>query len=182
MLAAFAVRADGQSNPKSLNLSSRPAADPYEFTVGDILSSTSDTNLYDPLTIQQLRLLKEDAQPSWDPDDIDPDKTRRVVEKAMAIELGRTLAWQIQRSELRDLYNDTSRALKRLQQRFRYSLQSDGNSLSVSRRKQGRKLLELNMEFNVKRGLDPQIRIGDSLRFRYDYLYDRTMLEYGFNF
>ena len=56
------------------------------------------------------------------------------------------------------------------------------HALALTRKRVGRKLLELNMEFNVKRGLDPQIRIGDTLRFRYDYLYDRTMLELGFNF
>lgn len=173
----------GGTNQKSLDL--RPASsNPYDFgsTVDEILQDASDTSSYDPLTVMQLRMLKEDAQPSWNPEDIDPYKTRRAVEKALAIELGSHLSRQLMKSELRDTYRNTLRAYKRLQDRFRYSLQSDGESMALSRKNEGRKLLELNVEFNLKRGVDPQIRIGDAVRFRYDYLYERTMLEFGFNF
>ena len=52
-------------------------------TVDDILQDTSDTNLYGPLPGQQAA--EEDAQPSWEPDDIDPYKTRRVVQKCHTI-------------------------------------------------------------------------------------------------
>ncbi len=182
---AHAQNSSSGIHRKSLDLNPS-ASNPYEFSLGstvdDILQDTSDTNLYDPITIGQLRLLKEDAQPSWEPDDIDPYKTRRVVQKAFAIQFGRSISRQIMQSDLRETYRYSLQAYKRLQEVFRYSLQSDGESLAVSRLPKGRKLLELNMEFNVKQGFDPQIRIGDSLRFRYDYVYDRTLLEFGFNF
>jgi hypothetical protein len=157
----------------------------YDFTLDsafDILNDTTNTDLYDPITISTLRRLKEDAQPAWNPEDIDPDLTRRVVERAFAIQSGRNLSNLINRSELQTTYKSIKQGLKSVQDTFRYSVQNTGNGVEVSKQKQGRKILELNMEFNLKQGLDPQIKIGESVRFRYDYTSKRPVLEYGFRF
>lgn len=158
---------------------------PYGFTVDsafDILNDTASTDLYDPITISTLRRLKEDAQPAWDGDDIDPEKTRRVVERAFAIQSGRNLSSTIEKSELKPLYQDIKDGLKEVQDTFRYSVQSNGDSLAVSRKKKGEKLLELNVELSLKQGLDPQFKLGENVRFRYDYSNQRPLLEYGFKF
>jgi len=150
--------------------------------VDDILNSETDTSFDDSLTIKNLSRLKEEAQPSWNPDDIDTDQTRRVVEKAFAIQSARSLNVLIKRSDVGDYYRDVIKGVKGIQKLFRYSLQSDGSSVTVSKKRKGSKLLELNLQFNVNQGVDPQITIGDAMRFRYDYVYNRPMLEYGFDF
>ena len=181
--------ADAQSptGAKTLNLGTQSGTAIYNnerlgTSLDNILTSTSDSSLYDPLTVGQLRMLMEDAQPSWDPSGYDPDKTRRLGEKALAMQLGQSISRQIKESELRDTYNSLMRLYKQIKQSFRYSVQTDGDSFEVSRKKKGRKLLELNVDFNLKHGMDPQLRVGENFRFRYDYLYDRTMLEYGLKF
>ena len=53
--------------------------------LGEILTATADTDLYDPITIANLRILRDKAQPYWSEDDIDPERTRRVVRKALTV-------------------------------------------------------------------------------------------------
>lgn len=161
------------------------AVDSYAFTAEsafDILNDTASTDLYDPLTIQTLKRLKEDARPAWDGDDEDVDKTRRVVERALAIQSGRNISSTLEQSELRSTYRAIKQGLKNFQNNFRYSLQTTGKSMEVSKEKKGKKLLELNVELNLKQGLDPQLKMGEHLRFRYDYTSQRPLLEYGFRF
>jgi hypothetical protein len=142
----------------------------------------ANTSAYHPLTLAHLRLLKEVAQPTLHPEDYDPDMTKIVVQKVLAIQSGRALSRLVEGSELRQTYRAAMTDIKALQNRFRYSLQSDGEGVAVSRQKLGRKLMELNLELNVRQGFDPQIHFGKDVRFRYDYLRQRAMLEYGFEF
>lgn len=158
----------------------------YDFSVGDefdrILTTSSDTDLYDPLTIANLRKLKEDAVPPWDPLDIDPERTRKVVEKAFAIQSARSLIKLINQSEIKPVYALFKNTVKNFSDLFRYSVQDRGDELTVSKSKQGDKLIELNLEFNLKQGVDPQINVGDSFRLRYDYTTKRSLFEYGVDF
>lgn len=154
----------------------------FDGQVDEIITTSADTTLYDPLTIEHLKRLKEQAQPFWNPDDIDPEKTRRVVEKALALQTTTSVSRLVKKSELQDTYRHLYRSFKRFKDTFRYSLQSGSNGLSISNRPEGQNLVEFNMEFNAKHGLDPQLRIGDAVRFRYDYVERRPLLEYGFNF
>ncbi|MEZ4754852.1 MAG: hypothetical protein R3A13_11195 [Bdellovibrionota bacterium] len=79
-------------------------------------------------------------------------------------------------------YHELKKSFSTFQNFFRYSLQNKGDQLTVSKKETGRKLLELSVELNLKKGIDPQIRIGENTRFRYDYYTKGAMLEYGFNF
>jgi hypothetical protein len=59
----------------------------------------------------------------------------------------------------------------------------DGSEgLTISKTSKGTSLLELDLQFNASKGVDPQIKIGEFMRFRYDYVDKRPMLEYGLNF
>lgn len=170
-------------NRKSLGLNETAVSTTdLSTTLDRLIDSSTDTDLYDPMTISSLQRLKEDAQPEIHPDDLDPDRTRRVVEKAFAIQFGRSFSQLINRSELKPLYHQVQQSFKSVQDHFRYSLQSNSEGWTVSKRKVGKRLLELSLEFNVKQGVDPQLRIGESVRFRYDYIDQRPMLEYGFDF
>lgn len=158
----------------------------YEFNLGStldkILEGTADTDPYDAVTISNLRRLKEDAQPENYPDDLDPYRTRRIVEKALAIQSGNSISRLIQQSELRPLYRAIKQEFFKIREHLKFSLQSGSDGLIVSRKPRGQKLLELNLELNLKQGMDPQIRIGESFKFRYDYVDKVPVLEYGFAF
>ena len=151
-------------------------------SLSDLVGDGSGSGGYSPFSLAQLRLLKEVAQPSYNPNDYDPDLTGRVVSKMFAIQSGRAVSDAIQRSELQQTYRAALRGIKTVQERFRYSVQHTGRSVAVSRRNLGRKLVELNVDFNLRQGVDPQIRFGDHIRLRYDWVNNRSMLEYGVEF
>ncbi|NLF25678.1 MAG: hypothetical protein GX589_08505 [Deltaproteobacteria bacterium] len=137
---------------------------------------------YNQLTLANLRLMKEVAQPSHRPDDYDSDLTERVVSKMLTIQSFRSVSALINKSELQQSYRSAIRGVKKLQSRFRYSLQSGKEGLTVSRRKVGKKLIEVNLDFNLHQGVDPQINFGKYFRVRYDFINNRSILEYGFEF
>jgi len=131
----------------------------------------------------QLRDLKERAEPWWDPEDgADQDETQRVAEKAIAIQGSTSLLYLLKRSDLRNSYKDFARNFTKFTDYFRYSLQDTGEGLDFSRNKKGEELIEFSLKFSVNRGADPQIYLGESVRLRYDWAEQHTMLEYGINF
>ncbi|RMG39705.1 MAG: hypothetical protein D6719_12690 [Candidatus Dadabacteria bacterium] len=158
----------------------------YDFTLAEtvtnIIEDSANTDLYDQLTLNNLQRLKEEAQPPWNPADIDPYKTRQVVEKALAIQSGRSIIKLLNQSELRSSYLAFKRYLNSIRKALSFSLQDSGDRYLISREKKGKQLIELNMEFNLRNGLDPQLNLGNSLRFRYNYLEKRPVLELGFDF
>ncbi len=160
--------------------------DTFSFSFPDTLDSLFESSirsdLYDSITVMNFRRLKEQADPYWDGDEADPIRSRRAAEKGLAMQTATSLSNVLKKSELRDTYFQLREAFRDLQNTFRYSVQSDGESLTVSRSSKGKKWLELQMEFNAKRGVDPQIRLGDHLRLRYDFIESRPLLEVGADF
>lgn len=151
-------------------------------SLDDFINTSADTNLYDPLTVMRLRMLKEQAQPGTNIDDIDPEETRNVVQKAFAIQTTTSMMNLIEGSELRDSFRSIERGFKEFTSLFKYSIQDTGDSYSISKKSEGKKLLELNMNFSLSKGADPQFHIGECFRFRYDWQESQTMFEYGINF
>jgi hypothetical protein len=179
--------AAGQANQKALITrmeTSRGSV--YEFSLNQeidtLLEHSADTDLYDPITIAHLRAMQEDAEPPWKPDDADPYKTRHVVEKAFAIQSARTISRVLQKSELAPAYHAFLRGVKHVQDFCRYSVQDTGQEITVAKETRGAKLLEFNVQFSLKQGMDPQVRIGDSFRVRWDYTSNQTLLEYSLDF
>lgn len=158
----------------------------YQFKLSNavdrLVSLSADTDIYDPLTIATLRRMREEAQPSYNPRDIDPEKLRRVTERAFAIQSGKVISNTLYHSELRPEYRAFQETVRSIQSFFRYSVQTNGEQLSVGKKSKGRKLIELNVELSLRTGLDPQVRLGRDFRFRYDRSAKAPMLEYGFNF
>ncbi|MCB0353850.1 MAG: hypothetical protein KDD64_10010 [Bdellovibrionales bacterium] len=153
-----------------------------ESSVTDIFNSSSSETLYDELTLQQLRLLKERALPIWKSDDADPVRMQRVTEKALSMRLLESVSNQLMESDLRDSFEALRSYFRSLNDFLRYSVQSDGDSLSVTSKNRGKKWIEFRPEINLRQGIDPQIRIGERLRFRYDYLDKRPYLEFSLDF
>ncbi len=151
-----------------------------EFQFG--LRDSLYTELYDPLTIARLRRMQDEAKPQVGRDDYDADKTRDVAESAFAIQSGKTFVKVISKSDLRNVYQDVKRGFERVQSVFRYSVQSTGESMTFTRKRTGTRWLEFNVEFSPRTVLEPQLRIADVVRFRYDYSEQRPMLEYQFAF
>ena len=147
-----------------------------------IIIAPTDSNLYDPLTIENFKRLRDISKPIWNDDDYDPERMRRASEKAFAMQAGRTMSDLLHRSDLQDVYRDLKKYFRNFQDLFRYSVQDNGEKIQLSKATKGKKLLELSVEVNLKRGVDPQLRIGENTRFRYDYYYKRAMFEYGFDF
>lgn len=158
----------------------------YDFRLGasidKMLSQGSDTDLYDPMTIENLKRLKEEAQPQLNPDDIDPLRTRTVVEQALALQSGQSVINLIKTSDLRETYLAIKRGFLNFQDAVRYKVQRDSSGFQVSREKKGKSLIEFNVEFNAHTVLDPQLRIGEVVRFRYDYGDKAPVLEYHYQF
>ena len=173
--------------PVGKSLRTTPSKDPlYDLnlssTLDRMLGETSTSDIHDPLTISSLKRLQERALPSWRPDDIDPEQTRNVAERALAFQSGRTIHDLLRNSELKGVYRSIRQAFSDFQDTFRYSVQKGDTGYTVSQAKKGSKLMEFNLEINPKQGLDPQVRIGDNTRFRYDFSSQAPMLEYGFSF
>ncbi|MBN8548172.1 MAG: hypothetical protein J0M12_02530 [Deltaproteobacteria bacterium] len=158
----------------------------YDFNLGStfdrILTETASTELYDPFTINNLKRMQAEAQPDWDPAGIDPDRTRTVAERAFSIQAGRSMINTLKNSDVRQTYYDVVGTFSSVQEAFRFSVRNDGSSLSVGKKGTGQKLIEFNVEFNLRQGLDPQLRIGRSGKLHYDTNLNAPMLEYGFAF
>lgn len=173
-------------NLKTLKSPSYLEASPYSpnfaGTFNSILESSVDSNLYDPLTIATLKRLREDAQPFYNPRDVDPDRTRRIGEKALAIQSGRSLAEVLDHSELQPVFFSIKQEMEGIKRLFGFSLQNVGHGYAVSRDPRGKKLVEFGIEFNLKRGIDPQIRLGEKFRLRYDFVDQRPIFEFATNF
>lgn len=148
-----------------------------EFFVGSV-----DSTLFDSFTLMQLRGMKEEAQPSFNREDYDEDVLRYVVQKSFVIQSAGSITPVINRSDLRPAFQAIRRGLKQVTDTVRYSLQTDGNSLRVDNKPRGKKLLELELRITPKQGFDPQLRIGDYVRFRYDWREKTNLCEFGFDF
>jgi len=165
--------------------SSMPRIYTYDSSASSNLSdliAEGAPDAYNPLTLANLRLMKEVAQPKHRPEDYDSDLSERIVSKMLTIQTSRSLSTLIQQSELRQSYISAIRTIKRIQERFRYSLQNKGDALTLSRQNEGRKIMELNLDFNLRQGVDPQINFGKYFRMRYDFIANRSMLEFGLEF
>lgn len=171
----------GRSFKRSSEFSAATETLDLTATVDRLINFSTDTDLYDPLTVQRLRAMQEEAQPRTNSTDLDPELTRRVAERALAIQSGRTVAQVLEKSELRSAFRELRSQIRSFQDLFRYSLQQEPDGLTVSRQSTGKKLLELNVDLNLKNGLYPSIRIGDAVRFRLADDYRTPMLEYGIN-
>lgn len=187
-LLAGGESASAQARPDTKGLRGGSTTDDavFQFQNGnnwDLVSGVKDFDTYDARTMQILRNLHADSRPFWEGDhDNEVHRERRATERAFAIQSGRQLSTILNTSELKPIYNDVRSTLSRLQDVVRYSVQSDGSGISVSKKKKGRPLLELNLNFNLKQGLDPQIKMGENLYFRYDWLEGTPLLEYGVRF
>lgn len=161
------------------------SADPFAFDFSsavEVLSDSTELNLYDPITIATLRRLQEDATPAYDPRDIDPVQMRHVVEKAFAIQAGRTFVNAIKDSDLGPLHRELLRSFERLQGLLNFSLSHSHDGLSAGQDPEGHRLFSLNVRMSAREGFDPQIQLSDDFRIRYDLGDKQTMLEYAFGF
>lgn len=158
----------------------------YDFNLGStfdkILSETASTDLYDSFTVMTLKRMQAEAQPAWDPAGIDPDLTRQVAERAFSIQAGRTIVATLKKSDLRETYRDVISCFTTIQEALRLTLKDTGSSWSMSKKAPGKKLIEFKVEFNMRHGLDPQLNMGETMRFRYDTASRGPLLEYGFAF
>ena len=154
----------------------------FERNMQDFIRPGNGKNQYDAEAMHQLSLLKQDAMPLLDADDFDIYRTERAATKALMMEGGHDVSNLLHDSELGSFYRQTLRSIREIQSMFRFSVQESHDGYVFSREQQGRKFLELDIQFDIKRGVDPQITIMDTVSFRYDPLYNRTVLEYGFRF
>lgn len=182
---ARAQNRDGPLITNTRSLSSDESTT-YDFSFGEelnrILATSAEGDIFDPLTLMNLQLMKEEAQPSWSREDVDAEKLRVVVQKTFAIQTARYTLPVIKDSELGTYYKSIERSIKSFTDLFNYSLQQSGSGLKVAKEKRGRKLAEFRLSLSPRSGLDPQIRIGDNSRLRYDWVAKRSMLEFGFTF
>ena len=143
---------------------------------------TDDSGTLDPNTLWMMKGLTDVTQPFWDPYDVDYTRNDRAVQKAFTVQSGKYLSSVVKNSELKSTFVYLKQTLDDVKSIFRYSIQSDGTNTYISREQKGKKILELSMEFNLSQGLDPNVKLGENLRFRYDYVNKRPLFEFGFSF
>lgn len=151
-------------------------------TIDSILSSTPRTDIYDPLVLHSTRRLEERIMPRGDINNFDDSLANRAAQKVFVVQGTREMLSTLQRSEFRELYYGGRDLFNAFRNTFRYSLQSDGGGYSVSRESSGEKLIEFNVELDMKQGFDPQLRFGEGFRVRYDYIRGQPLLEFGVEF
>jgi hypothetical protein len=187
LAAPFSLAAQNQRPPgKSLDKGVFLEGSVYQMnprqTFESILQDSVDTDIIDPISLDTLKRLKDEAQPPYNPLDYDPERTRKIAEKALSIQTSQTLVRTLKGSELQPLLRYAKRSMDLARDYFRYSLQDDGDGLTVSKKPKGKKLIELNMEFNASTGMDPQLRLGQSWRLRYDFVESTPLLEFRAQF
>ncbi len=173
-----------QSALRSLRGASAPSSsedfNSIRSTFDRILKETDSA--YDGFTLATLRRMQSEANPQWDPAGINPELSRHMAERVFSIQAGHDMAKALRSSELKDTYRDVVSSLLGLQDALRFTVRSTGSSIRFDRRARGKKLFELGVEFNFRQVVDPQLRIGHRMRFRYDYAAKRPILEYAFSF
>lgn len=154
----------------------------FSSQLTDFLSASTESDFYDTRTLYQLRMLKDEAQPWWDQYDLDPDKTRNVVQRAFAIRSAQSLVPVIKHSDLKESFRAIKAGISDFTNYFRYSVQDQGGSYTISKSHQGDKLAELSLELDFRRGFDPEIHLGENMRLRYDWAKAVSLLEWEINF
>ena len=151
----------------------------FNSTIDEIMD---DSNTFDPRSTWIMKSLTDITQPFWNPEDVDYKRNNRAVMKASTILGGKQASVLISGSELKGTFRDIKQGLNEFKAIFNYSIQSDGTHTYLSKDQKGDKLLELSMEINLSQGLDPNIKLGDHVRFRYDYVNKTPLLEFGLSF
>lgn len=154
----------------------------FESSFNDFIHPRSRQDGYDSNSLHRLQLLHQDAAPLLNPDDFDLDRTRRATTKALMMEGGHSVSMLVHNSELGSIYRSALRSFKRIQSQFRYSIQESHTGYEVAREKRGKKIIELDLQFDIKRGVDPQLTFWDTIHFRYDPIYKRAIIGYDFRF
>lgn len=171
----------GKTLTYSLEPSSSALKDPYRLdlagTLNRIVNFTADTNLFDPFTVAELERAASEASPRYDGWD-DADKLRQVTERAFGLTAAQNIVRALETSDLRPTYLALKDSMRTVQRSVNYSVQTNGDEIAVGRAVKGRKLVELEIEFNARRLIDPHIKIGKHLRVRYDPDNSGPMLEY----
>ena len=147
-----------------------------------IISDSTNTHLYDPITLDNLTRMRDQAAPQVNDDDMNVSETQRVVEKALAIQSGKSAIDLFNKGDLRETYQAIRSSFRSIQDALRYSVQTSGSGYTVSRKGGGEKLLELNVEFNASHLLDPTVKIGKRFRVRYDREEKAPLLEFRVTF
>jgi hypothetical protein len=174
-------RAESRRPGKSLSPSRDHTLDTdstYRIDVSGRLTEPLTTNLYDPLTIARLKRMQEMVAPQINIDDVDVEQTRSITEDALAIQSGRSAVRLIERSELQPLYRSIKDEFSAIQDALRFGVQQTPNGVSFTRKRKGRRLVELQVQFDPKTVLEPQLKIGDAVRFRYDFDQGEAIMEF----
>ncbi|MCO6430437.1 MAG: hypothetical protein J5J00_06200 [Deltaproteobacteria bacterium] len=182
--------AEAQSGPNKRDVfisSSRAMSSDHLLTSNttfeDVVSfDIQDFHRYDRRSIKLFERLIEVSQPRWNPRDADPDQDERAAHRAFTVQAGRGASILVKGSELYPAFLSVKRGLDDIRDSVRFSVQADEASLVVSKERRGHKILEFNLEFNVSQGLDPRIRIGELVTFRYDLIDRMSILEYELDF
>lgn len=181
------AKAERNKNPRSPNTRALiDNSDSYDYSASDalggIIENSANTDLYDPITLGELRILKERAQPSTSKDDIDPDEIRYIGEKALAIQSSTTLLPLIRNSEIGFALSSLESGYLYISQFFRVKLNHTGERLIISREDDSLTLIELNIKMSISNGLDPQLRLSENIRMRYDWKKAIGFIEYAEDF
>lgn len=149
--------------------SSSGSSSPYLGNSFPYILSWGDTGqVFDPYYMDSLSRMAAEANPPNQPNDFDPDRAEEVAQKALTVKLADSMNRTLQGSELKDEYKATLKEISRLKRLVNYSVQRDGSSYAVSRKRKGKKLVEFQVEPSSKTGLSPQLKIGAMGRLRYD--------------
>ncbi|MEZ4754853.1 MAG: hypothetical protein R3A13_11200 [Bdellovibrionota bacterium] len=67
-----------------------------------IISPAVDFDIYDPITIENFKRLRDTSKPIWNEDNYDAEDMQRASQKALTMQAGRVLSETLNRSELQN--------------------------------------------------------------------------------
>lgn len=151
-----------------------------------IISEATNTNLYDSLSISQLQFEKERAQPRNSPEDLDPEKSRSLVEKAFGYQLTKATLPILRNSQIRQSYRLVEETYFDLRSLLSLGLATDGQDLSfnhsAAKKPNNYEIFKFNLTMSPQNGLEPQLNLGEDFRLRYDLNEQAAHFECQFNF
>lgn len=162
-----------------VNRSNKDNRIPLEVDVVRLLSSGDSTrSLFDEYYVGNISRIAEQASISDRPEDFDEEQASKAGQRALTMRISDSIHRNLLTSDLRPYYKSTVKEVIRLRKKINYSLQSNGAALSVSNKRKGKKLLEFDLEPNLKSVASPILRILNIGQIKVDPADQSVMYEF----
>jgi hypothetical protein len=120
---------------------------------------------------------------SFDFADLDESKTRSFTQKLIFFQVADSVTNFVKGSKLEEVYKEFVDKLKAASDATTVQVgQTGSGDLKLVRNHSSGQLIEFKLHASMKNGIEPQLKLTDAVRFRYDVLDNDALLEYRVDF